>query len=461
MADVTGAFIAGHQAGQQVAEHQQALEDNKLRRMVLQHQLSQLKVEDALRNRDIAIQNASFLEGRPAADLPQQPIGEGDTSGTNIPAVAPGVVPQQTKVAPVNIPGVSVPELGIDQPGTSITPRSAEQIFAQQLRQKMAENAMTPYTLTAPEGGTSTRYENGVQVASVSGGPKPKPLDEALNDAFAAGDTQKADTILKTMQAAANARRDPEALAQVQALRAMQLELDRQRLAQGNGQAVEVKEGSPEYKVAQDMAYGKLTMQQFRALYSYSRNIGAKLGIYQKAAELNPNFNPAQFEMGFKLASDPQTQKQLASMDNVNMAVPDLLKFSDAASRSGVTALNRLVNKGGYEIGGKHYSDFRAAQKAFADELSGALGYGTASDMKLALGVDITDPAMSPANFQSAIQNVIVPFVDRKRASLLGQMGVYGQPGMNPGADRAATQAQGTPSAPNVIRYDMTGKPIH
>jgi hypothetical protein len=45
---------------------------------------------------------------------------------------------------------------------------------------------------------------------------------------------------------------------------------------------------------------------------------------------------------------------------------------------------------------------------------------------------------LSPENFRSAILNVVAPFVERKKQTLLDQMGPYGMPGMNPAASKAS-----------------------
>jgi len=58
------------------------------------------------------------------------------------------------------------------------------------------------------------------------------------------------------------------------------------------------------------------------------------------------------------------------------------------------------------------------------------------------MGFDMADPNLSPEAFRAGIQNVIIPFVERKRDTLLKQMGPYGQPGMNP----AAGPVNGAPS---------------
>lgn len=260
------------------------------------------------------------------------------------------------------------------------------------------------------------------------------------------------DLVMKATTDYANKAKDPADVEQMRQMRALtmqmtQAHLDQMRSQQGSN-VVDYKPGSREYQVAQDLAYGKLTMPQFRSLTAYSRDTNKKMDIYQKATELNPNFNPAQFEMGYHLAANPKVQQQLASMDNVKRAIPDLMQFSDAASRSGVPLVNQFLLKGGLKLGSKNYSNFATARTAFADELSGALGFGSATDMSRQMGLDMTDPNMSPDAFRSAVQNVVEPFIERKKQTLLDQMGVYGQQGMNPAAGPAPQQQGGGRGAP-------------
>lgn len=233
----------------------------------------------------------------------------------------------------------------------------------------------------------------------------------------------------EALQKAKAATTDPE-------MAELTKELARQRVEAGKSKttASAITPGTPEYKVASDLAEGRLTFQQLRTLYSYSRDVNKKLAIYDKASEINPNFSPAAFEMGYKFASNPKIQQQVASINNVLSGVGDLLKASDTAQRTGVTALNGWVVRGGIALGGKRYSNFKTAQTAFADELSGALGYGSATDMSREMGFDMTNPNLSPENFRSAIEDIVVPFINRKKASMLGQMGPYGSPDLNPGA---------------------------
>jgi hypothetical protein len=202
------------------------------------------------------------------------------------------------------------------------------------------------------------------------------------------------------------------------------VQVQKRQLATGK----DIVPGTPEFQIAQDLAYGKLTFQDFRTIYSYSRNEQKREGIYLKARELNPSFNPAEFEAGYKFAARPQTRQQLASLDNVEAGVNDLLRLSDAATRAGATVLNRFVSPGGYAIGNRNFTSFQVARTAFADELSGALGYGSTTDMSRAMGFDMTDPTLSPENFRRNIEQVIWPFLNRKRDSLLNEMGPYAEP---------------------------------
>lgn len=192
-----------------------------------------------------------------------------------------------------------------------------------------------------------------------------------------------------------------------------------------------IEVGTPDYKVAQDLAFGRMTPAFFRTLQAYNRDAGKKAALYAKAAELNPNFNEADFERGFKFIANPQTGRQLSALDNALSGIPSLLEASDAAKRSGATILNSYTNPVKVAFGSQTFSNLRAARLAWADEVSGALGFGTATDMKLQLGLDLTDASLGPDNFRSAIQTVVAPFLERKKVNLLKQASVYGTPDNN------------------------------
>ncbi len=265
-----------------------------------------------------------------------------------------------------------------------------------------------------------------------------------IRDAKANGDTASAAKLqaqYDDFSQAKTAGQDPQ-MKDIN-LQLKQLQLENERNKAKGGTAFVVQPGSRDERIAKQLSTGGLTFSEFSRLLGArsAQTIDRKLAIYDKAMELNPDFTPASFELGFKFASNPNTQKQIASINNVVSGVPDLLKASDAAKRAGATALNQFVIPGGIAIGSQKYSDFKTAQIAFADELSGALGYGSATDMSREMGFNMTNLNLSPDNFRSAVENVIMPFVARKKASLVGQMGPYGNADLNPGAG-------GPPTAP-------------
>jgi hypothetical protein len=148
--------MAGHQAGQASREHEARLAENKLQAMVLKHHLSALKLDDQLRQQQIAEHVAALQEGRPARDfytsVPQAPPGS-VAPGVTMPNAAPPEV-VKTAPAPVTIPGIDVPELGIAAPGTTRTPRTMEDLLQQHILTKQLENDLTLHNV--PQGGTLT-----------------------------------------------------------------------------------------------------------------------------------------------------------------------------------------------------------------------------------------------------------------------------------------------------------------
>lgn len=219
-----------------------------------------------------------------------------------------------------------------------------------------------------------------------------------------------------------------------EATAAMNAQTERMKANQATTPVKPIEPWSPDFKVAQDLAYGRMTPGFFRTLEAYNRDAGKKAALYATAAQLNPDFNEADFERGFKFISSPRIASQLASLDNVQSGVSDLLKASDAATRTGSPLLNKVViPAGSLVLGNQKYSNWQTARTAFADELSGALGYGSATDMSREMGFNMTDQNLSPAAFRSGIQDIVIPFVERKRASLLKQGSVYGTSANNSG----------------------------
>jgi hypothetical protein len=157
MADVMGAFLRGRQFAQAEAEHQQVLEENKLRTQILKHQIDGMKIEDQLRTRALQQQNLELMTGQPEADMPRETVSQnlparsfagsmtglpgGDqTVSSSLSPNAQNPTPESvTRAKPVTISGV--PQLGVGD--VQVRPRSLEDI----VRASVATKMMEPYDL--------------------------------------------------------------------------------------------------------------------------------------------------------------------------------------------------------------------------------------------------------------------------------------------------------------------------
>lgn len=192
----------------------------------------------------------------------------------------------------------------------------------------------------------------------------------------------------------------------------------------------DIKPGSDAWIIAQQLAFGDITFDEWKSMYSSRADLADKReAMYALAKRMNPNFSPALFAQNFKFSENVQTKNKIASLNNVAYGLPDLLEASDAAQRAGFTKVNEFVNQFGFDVGNQSYTNFKEAVTAYADELAGALGYGTnVTDMSREMGFDMTNPNLSPANFRSGMQKYVFPFIERKKQNLLDQMGPYAKP---------------------------------
>lgn len=148
MADVTDAFLRGHQAGQQELAQQQDAAERNLRQMVLKHELSRMKVEDAAqdyqRQFGAAQQQYQGLHGQPAATIPSDAVttaqpnlpsrnlagvvnglinGQGTGTDTGSPAPVSSSTPPAQPAASIPAPLAQDPTTGT-HPVTTQVPRS-------------------------------------------------------------------------------------------------------------------------------------------------------------------------------------------------------------------------------------------------------------------------------------------------------------------------------------------------
>lgn len=112
MADFTQSFLGGVQAGQQrlrmQQEEEQRQEENRLKKMMLKHQMDRLKIEDEVRARKTAFEEAGQMANfdQPAAPPSPQAVGQAAIGGAQTPP-PPAPTPQPPSTVEVNIPGVT------------------------------------------------------------------------------------------------------------------------------------------------------------------------------------------------------------------------------------------------------------------------------------------------------------------------------------------------------------------
>lgn len=99
----------------------------------------------------------------------------------------------------------------------------------QPTRASLAADAANPQSPTAAASQAA--------LSKMDASKSPSSLEQQLLEAKVAGDQGKVDLITGTMKAAAMAKRDPEAMAQIEALRNLNVEQARQRLEDGNAQS--------------------------------------------------------------------------------------------------------------------------------------------------------------------------------------------------------------------------------
>jgi hypothetical protein len=197
--------------------------------------------------------------------------------------------------------------------------------------------------------------------------------------------------------------------------------------------------GSPEYKTAQDLASGKLTFPQFRTLVAYGRDTGKKMAIYQMAAELNPEFNPAQFELGYKMASNPGFRNRLVAINALGPVIDQIDELSQKVGNGDSPAFNKILQGAKFQMGSRPVTSFRQLQTLLGDEVGNALGVGTGSDLKTKLGLDLVNPNLGPKQFADTMLQ-LRSVLDARKAEILKQMGMYA-PDQTPAAATPAPAA--------------------
>lgn len=208
--------------------------------------------------------------------------------------------------------------------------------------------------------------------------------------------------------------------------------------------------------IAKDLASGALTFSDFNRMYSSRSGAGqaVKEALYAKARELNPAFSPAQFEAGFKLATNPAVAQRVVAISALGPVIDKIRGLAADTGNLDVPAFNKLLMAGKFQLGNKTVTNFRQLQTLLGDEVGLALGVGTGSDLKTKLGLDLVNPTLSPDNFLSTMDQ-LQSILDARKQTLLSGMGVYGQ---GPSAVPVAQPPAPAPASGGVHVLSITPK---
>lgn len=212
-----------------------------------------------------------------------------------------------------------------------------------------------------------------------------------------------------------------------------------------NNQSVDLSNPDNVEMVAQDLASGAIRLEKLPFLLGRgAQNSGARLAAYQRAKQINPDFNPSEYEKEFDAYKNNGNQKALAQIAAVRPNIDTIIKMSADVPRMGMPAINKMIMNGRYAIGDTPVTTLQEMQHALADELGTALSRsGNFSDAKLALARDLLHTDVSEGNFASNME-LLKYMLDNNEKSIRAPMGHYGDGGhKTPAASPAATADAG------------------
>jgi hypothetical protein len=153
------------------------------------------------------------------------------------------------------------------------------------------------------------------------------------------------------------------------------------------------------------------TMGRTNAAASYMQKLRAAI----KAEDPKFDFNLS--DAGSKAVSSNYYQRSISAVNSVLPNIDKVAELSKDVDRLGVKGIDAILQKTAMQFGDTKVTSLHQARKMLADEIGLALGQGTVSDMKLQLGFDVTDPAVSDENFVKNMA-LVKEFVNNRKAGL-------------------------------------------
>jgi len=174
--------------------------------------------------------------------------------------------------------------------------------------------------------------------------------------------------------------------------------------------------------------------------------------------EEDPKFDFNLSDAGSKAVSSNYYQRSIAAVNSVMPNIDKVAELSKDVDRIGVRGIDAILQKTAMQFGDTKVTSLHQARKMLADEIGLALGQGTVSDMKLQLGFDVTDPAVSDENFVKNMA-LVKEFVNNRKAGL-EQLRYHSSTVPGSTATGDAPPAAAAPTEPKRVVYDINGKVV-
>lgn len=251
-------------------------------------------------------------------------------------------------------------------------------------------------------------------------------------------------------------KKDPDAAAQLTALRNLEMASRQMSLSQQPTPA-------QAQQVADDLVKHRIAPEQMAQMFGGFGPAGQnfKRMVYAEAKKLDSEFDFEQAASEYGLVKSPAFQTTVRYMDSVQSSIPQLLAASDKLARTNIQSINRVLNVAKDQTGGVDVKRFNTDRVLLADEIAKILqGGGTGgatSDAKLRQAEDILKSEDSPAQIKTALEEVQGLISSRRVALTKGTYLANGtQPaGVSPGSLYSPTSRPGTEGAAKPTTFTM------
>jgi hypothetical protein len=167
-----------------------------------------------------------------------------------------------------------------------------------------------------------------------------------------------------------------------------------------------------------DVLMGRQTLYNIRQTMGRNNQSASYMQKMRAAIKKeDPDFDFVASDAGGKAVSSTYYQKGIASINGVMPNLDKIVQISHEVPRIGIVGVDALLQRGAMQFNGKNVTSLHQARKLLADEIGVALGQGSVSDMKLQLGFDISDPAVSDEVFAENI-GLVKEFLENRKKGL-------------------------------------------